>query len=607
MKKTLLLFSVLLLCSGVSRSQFNHSFVPSEKIRSVTGYPNGDVVTWSEFGIRRYDASGALLWERHYDLTGSNPYAYLATRNSMVLISATDGGTVCGRMMITQIAGTNNYTYQPFIYKLDVNGNLVWSHCYDQYTSLPFRLSQEDFPITGIRMESKEKQEDRFMFTYPGAIPPRYPMTNPLNSGVGVLIVNGATGSVGGIRRIFHSDSAQYMYWHSPEAISYAGTDSDGGDLYMILGKRADSDVPHPTASNYFQFRMLVNSSGLKVGNTVSYQSYNPGAVNIEQFNYSATYDKSGKSVLLSFTQFHSNIYNGLSQLAAIGIQSIDLSLNTRWSNLYWTPNGHFNSAYNIQSTHNTRNEFVVSGNWANYDHTWGSSPNVQGTEHLLKIDHRGKPVFYRHYQTSEINNLLMPARGLAVTSTPSTENYTFPASIGNSIANPVVGQFERLLSTDVNGDVCGSVDERIEVGRLPENAPVIETYLEAYDDYIMPIRMADLPTNLDFDDCAFRRGIAGKSLNVMQPAQSEMKVYPTLIGATDKAELTVEFGSNEGSVTLNVISVDGRMTSKQKLTVGAASKTEKIDVGNLQPGTYFLNIVSGDGKLNRSFRFTKL
>lgn len=446
------------------------------------------------------------------------------------------------------------------------------------------------------------------MFTYPGAIPPNYPMTNPLNSGVGVLIVDGATGNTGGIRRIFHTDSSQYMYWHSPEAISYAGTDREGGDLYMILGKRGDSDVPNPnpTATNRHQFRLLVNASGLKVGNTVTYKTYNSNAVNFEQFNYHATYDRTGKSVLLSFTQFNSDIYTGFSQFSAVAVQSIDLSLNTRWSNLYWTPNGYFNSAYKIASTHNTKNEFVVSGNWANYDHTWGSSPNVQGTEYLLKIDHRGKPVFYKNYQTTEYNNLLMPARGLAVTSTPYSENYTFPASIENSINSPA-GMFERLVSTDVNGDVCGSVDEKVEVGRLPENPPVSELYLQDFDDYVMPIQMMQVPTNLAFDDCAFQKGTAVVSKRLHQSQQSEMKVYPTLIGATEKAELTIEFGDNQGRLSFNIISIDGRVVKRQDVAIGNESTTEKVDVNGLQPGSYFLNIIGNDGKLNKSFRFTKL
>ncbi len=88
---------------------------------------------------------------------------------------------------------------------------------------------------------------------------------------------------------------------------------------------------------------------------------------------------------------------------------------------------------------------------------------------------------------------------------------------------------------------------------------------------------------------------------NVVRPAASSLLAYPN----PTSDQLTVEFTQAEGTATLVVLDMTGKLLQSQKVASnGTGLQQVQLDVTNLQPGSYLLQVL--DGKERRYLQFVK-
>lgn len=554
---------LLALLTGISVAQYNNTYdinansdvlnpafvITNKKAESITvSYASdGFFPVNNYFILTKHDAFGTVLYNNRIDAPNAPKEGFT---NVEALIQTDDDGVLVAGYYYDDYT---NIIEQPFLLKVDVNGNFQWLRIYT-VNQKPINNSQLN-KISLCRVYDDPKEN--YFIVGSG--------DSDANPGVDVatnVIKVDASGSMIFSKKYYDTNPMFAETREYPGDVEFSFAD----DLYMITGYREDF-VSFTSRSMMYFFG--IDNSGNVVTKFLTLQSK---SIPLDQ---DMIYDPNQK--LFATVFMHEKNGYVTSAASIIGFIEIDGGLNISNPKYLWHNEGDYHDGRSISLC---KSGDYVLGSWIH-------DPNIQlRNPAWLKVDNTGIP----------ISNLLR-------------YNIKDDVVFGHHCTsfNPITGDEEyilvneqktdlRMIRTDVNGDACG-VDKYTPY--VDKYTPVEETY-QYYDKESGTENKYKVQEKLfspNYRKCS-APGTSYRTMAVTHVgiADGEVLLYPSVISKSE-AKFTIE-NNSAAFMNIEVRNITGQVIGSSA-QIGSGKTEIKLSSSSLSAGIYLVSMYDTKGKLS--------
>ncbi len=563
MKKTATL--VLALLTFASVAQYNNTYdvnanndnltpafvITNKRAESITVSYASDAAAVPRrdyFILTKHDAFGTVLYNNRIDPFNSPTDGFT---NVEALIQTDDEGVLVAGYYYDSYL---NFSEQPFLLKVDVNGNFQWARIY--YVNQKPIVNAQINKISLCRVF--DDAEENYFIVGAG--------DSDANPGVDVatnVIKVNSRGSLLFSKKYYNVSPPGYTVLREyPGDIDFSKPDK----MYMITGYRQDATLLVKERLMYF--------FGIdNLGNVVT--KFLTLASKSTPIDEDMVYDPNKNVFAVTFTHAKNGYVTGTNSL--MGFLTIDASLAINNPRYFWHKYG---------SDHNSRSiSLCRSGDYLICSGILDNAITFVNNPGWLKVNTGGDPasallrynikddVYFGHHATS-----YNPFTG--------DDEYVLANLHKTDL---------RMIRTDVNGGACGV--EKFEP-YVDKYEPQPKTYQYDWKRQGQVKRYAVFEKlfspdyrKCDGDGTSYRTtGIAGVSA-----AENGINLYPSVLQSS-QAYLTVENNSGAG-VKMEVRNIAGQLVFNGE----AATGKNEIKLNNLSQGVYLVQIYNSNGALNSS------
>lgn len=562
MKKSLTLALALLTMASVA--QYNNTYdvnangdnlapafvITTKQAESITVSYASDAATpprTDYFILTKHDAFGNVMYNHRFDPLNAPKDGFT---NVEALIETDDQGVL--------VAGyyydTDDRVEQPFLMKVDVNGNFLWIHIY--YVNQRPIVSSELNKISLCRVFNDDKEN--YYIVASG--------DSDANPGVDVatnVIKVDDSGNMLFSKKYYDTNPTFLSIREYPGDIEFSKKDQ----MFMITGYRADANLVKEKKMYFFG----IDNNGNVVTKFLTLTSKST------PIDEDMIWDPNKNVFAVTFMHYKSSYVQGIN--SEIGFLTIDASLAVSNTKLLW---------HNEAIEHNGRSiSFCSSGDYVLCAGILDNSITFVNNPAWLKVNNSGDPisplmrynikddVYFGHHAT---------------TYNPDTgdEEYVLVNEHKTDL---------RMIRTDVNGEVC--VYRKFE--------PLVEKYEPKENTYKYDFReQGDDKRYRVYEkriDPEYRKCKEGSDsyrttgIATVGTAESGLQLYPSVVSAGN-ANLTVVNNSG-GDVKMEVRSITGQLVFASNQVTAGKTDVKLNTTGTLSTGIYLVQLYDASGALN--------
>lgn len=501
------------------------------------------------FILTKHDAFGNVMYNNIIDPFNAPNDGFT---NVEALIETDDGGTLVSGYYYPD----QNMVEQPFLIKVDVNGNYQWARIYFVNKYPVVRIQRNKISLCRVFNDDKE----HYFIVSAG--------DSDINPGVDVatsVIKVENDGTMIFAKKYYDTFPGVFTVTREwPGDIEFTKKDR----LFMITGYR--EDATQTTKGRVMYFFGIDNN-----GNVVTkFTTLASKSIPIDQ---DMVFDAEKNVFATTFTHEKNGFVQGTSSV--IGFVQIDAFLNVYNPKYLWHK---YATAHNGRSISLSKGGYVLCSGVI--DNSVANSPHNPA---WLQVDQSGVPTspLFRYNVKDDVI-----FGHHAATFNPNTGDAEYV--LVNEHRTDL-----RMIRTDLNGKACGAVKFEPYAKEYPfEQSFYVYDFKEEgqYKRYEVYEKLFSPEyRKCDGDGSSYRP----TGITAIESAENSLVIYPSLISATN-ARFTIE--NNSGTVmSLHLFNVAGQLIySSNQVTIG---KTEVALEESISAGIYLLKVYNTNGEVTKT------
>ncbi len=473
--------------------------------------------------LTKHDAAGNVMFNKRLDPPATPTDGFIEAK---ALLETPDLGILIAGYMYDM---SNTYM-QPILYKVDVNGNLLWTQIY--YVNTTYIIGAQFNKISLARVDD-DKDENYFIVAAGNSD------ANPANNVATNVIKVDANGNMLWSKKYYDVNPNPYTTLREfPGDIAFSKADK----MYMITGWRQQ----WITFQEDRMFFFGIDRDGNMMTNfkSITAQGY--------PFNQDMVWDPFKKVFAVTFTHGNSGYIPGIA--SGIGLVTIDAGLNIYLRYFYWHKDGLENYGRSISIDANGN---YIIGCFI-YDQTLGRRNPA-----WLKVNAGGQPLSFKRYNI--LDDVIFGHHCNAINPGTGDQEYVLIAEHNNDL---------RVIRTDMNGDACGSVKYKPLAKEFLPKEKVYKYDFKQSGNYraytAVEISIAPNYRLCSPPGTSYRTRQNGSVSISENNAETGLQLYPTVLSASDarlnlvnnyETELTMQIRNIAGQLVLSLPVMQGNNT----------------------------------------------
>lgn len=569
MKKTTTL--ILALATMASVAQYNNTYdanansdsytphfvITNKKAESITVAYGNDGATMPRtdyFILTKHDQSGNVIYNNRINPTYATTDGFT---NVEALWQTDDDGVL--------VAGYHyddkNFIEQPFLLKVDVNGNVQWLHIY--YVNQKPMTNTEYNKISICRVYDDPKESYLIVATGDSDANPGVDMVT------NVIRVDDQGNQIFSRKYYDQNPNPFNQLREFPGDIEFSPKDK----MYMITGKR----IEYSPAKNYNMYFFGIDN----LGNVVtSYITLDSKSVPVD---HDMVYDPNKNWFATTFTHSKSSYVTGYS--SQMGFLSVDATMTVYNPEYIFTKEGVENNSRSISI--NSAGNYVIGSDILDNASTFDHNPAI------VQVDPSGA-LLSNVLRYNILDNAYF---GHHVTclgcSSSGTDEHILVSEQKTDL---------RVIRTDLNGKACGVQKYK---PYAKAYSPSITNYKYGPKDvgYEQDYPIYDKLYNIQYRSCASStnggdsyRPMAATGIEQHGIVENGIELYPSVMSA-DNARLTIANNSGK-AVKVEVRSITGQLIAEHNQVTDGATTIQLNNNGSLAQGMYLVRVYDAAGTI---------